>query len=268
MENGGQPSRQEGHNAKVLEDLCRWHWGDGRPLSLLDLIELETIGTDLAAWLVSHISRGASLITGAGPGGVGKTTMMRALLGFVPDERHFAALLPGEVSCPDGTLCCAISHELSDHPVPFYLWGDNLRAFFALSEQGHMLAANMHADDLAEARSQIVEANDVPESQFRAVSLFLFMRIEGEDLSAERLDGSTGRRYVHEVHHSQGERAHASVYRYDAGLSAGAPREPAYESACRRFLEEALSRPERTIHEVRTGFLDWLEQHPKEHESR
>ena len=40
--------------------------------SLLDLIELNTVDLELAAWLVSLVSRGASYITGSGPGGIGK----------------------------------------------------------------------------------------------------------------------------------------------------------------------------------------------------
>ena len=38
--------------------------------SLLDLIELNTVDLELAAWLVSLVSRGASYITGSGPGGI------------------------------------------------------------------------------------------------------------------------------------------------------------------------------------------------------
>ena len=57
--------------------------------SLLDLIEEGTLDLDLAAFLVSHIARGASFITGSGPGGVGKTTTKRALLSFVPPELSF-----------------------------------------------------------------------------------------------------------------------------------------------------------------------------------
>jgi len=254
MENMEQPIELTGHNAEVLRNLCRPH-GEQGVFSLLDLIECETIGIDLAAWLVSHISRGASLITASGPGGVGKSTMMRALLGFAPDERHFTIALPGRITAAPGCSQCIISHELSDHPPPTYLWGDDLRAFFGLSASGHMLVGNMHANDLTEAHSQVVEANGVPEVHFSAVDLFLFMRIEGEDAEAYRLDGSTGRRYVDKVYHSLRGGAHVLIYRHDRGLSAAAPRDPAHEARCRRFIEEALNRTERSIEELRNTFL-------------
>ena len=57
----------------ILEDLCRSKQG-GHSLSLMDLLEGQTLDLELSAWLISHVSQGASYIIGAGPGGVGKTT--------------------------------------------------------------------------------------------------------------------------------------------------------------------------------------------------
>ena len=53
--------------------------------------------------------------------------------------------------------------------------GQDLRDFFALPKQGHMLISNMHANHIDEVHSQIVTTNDVPEDQFRAVNLFVFI---------------------------------------------------------------------------------------------
>jgi len=59
-----------------------------RPRSLVDLIKLDTVNLELAAWLMSHVSQGASFIVGSGPGGIGKTTApysaLRLAAGFLP----------------------------------------------------------------------------------------------------------------------------------------------------------------------------------------
>ncbi|GEM_PF-3857029 len=109
--------RHEDHNREILKGFNNPK-REERALSLLDLIELRTFDLDLAAWFVSLVSRGASYITGSGPGGVGKTTTMRTLLSFVPGNLRFAIALPGEVSAIDGVPHCVISNELSDHPPP------------------------------------------------------------------------------------------------------------------------------------------------------
>ncbi len=225
------------------------------PRSLLDLIELKVFDLELAAWLVSQVARGASFIVGSGPGGVGKTTTMRSLLAFAPADRPFVRALPGKVAEVEGRASCVVTDELSDHPPPTYLWGQNLRDFFALSQQGHMLVGNMHADDLEETRAQIVVANQVPEEQFRAVNFFAFVRVEGVALGPGRIKDEVSRRFINEVHYSDGRAAHQVVYTREGGLMAGAPREAAHEARCRRFLEETLGGAVRQINPVRRLFL-------------
>ena len=236
----------DGCEEDVLSQLS--HRGE-RPLSVLDLIERETFDLGLAAWLMSRVARGASFIVGANPGGVGKSTIMRALLDLVPGGLSFAVAMPGEIAGLDGQPHCLISHELSDHPPPAYLWDQDLRDFFALGEKGHVLVANMHADDLSEAREQIVTANGVPEAHFRGVGLFAFIRLEG--------DRDSGRRVIDAVHYSDGTAAHEMVYSPDNGLLARAPRDAAHEAFCRGFLEEGLAGAERTVEVMRRRFLGW-----------
>ena len=129
----------------VLDELC----GAGRdevPLAFLDLIERNTLDLELASWLVACVAGGASWITGSGSGGIGKTTIMRALLSFVPAGTAFAEALPGKVANIGPPRKCVVSHELSDHTPPTYLWNQDLRDFFALSGAGHILVGNGQAD--------------------------------------------------------------------------------------------------------------------------
>ena len=228
-----------------------------RPRSLVDLIRLGTVDLELAAWLMSHVSKGASFIVGSGPGGIGKTTTMRALLGFAPGNLPFVIALPEEISRISNVTSCVISHEVSEHRVPTYLWGQDLRDFFALPKQGHMLVSNMHANHIDEVHSQIVATNDVPEDQFRAVNLFVFIWIEGGDPSVRRIKDSSSQRFISEVFYSDGTARHESIFTPKRGLSAHAPRDIAYEKLCRTFLEEGLNGLSPNIQEVRNRFLEW-----------
>ena len=88
------------NNMRILNELS--HSRDGEsPLSFSDLIDRGTFDLELAAWLMSHVSRGASFIVGAGPGGVGKTTTMRSLLSLAPVnsllELHYQKRLPTHI---------------------------------------------------------------------------------------------------------------------------------------------------------------------------
>ena len=80
--------------ANDLEFLQKLDHPEDRTRSLIDLIDVQTVDLELAAFFASHIWRGASYITGSGPGGIGKTTTMHALLSFVavrPSLCHRAA---------------------------------------------------------------------------------------------------------------------------------------------------------------------------------
>ncbi|MCK5526789.1 MAG: hypothetical protein KAJ05_06545, partial [Candidatus Latescibacteria bacterium] len=68
---------------RVLDD-CNQR--GGRMLSLVDLITAGTVDLPLAAYLSAAMRSGASLLVGARPGGAGKTTVMCALLNFLPDD--------------------------------------------------------------------------------------------------------------------------------------------------------------------------------------
>ena len=235
------------------------HPEDEEPVrSLLDLLELNTFDLDLAAWCVSLVSRGASYITGSGPGGIGKTTTMHSLLSFVPDDLSFQIALPGEVSQVGAGRHCVISNELSDHPPPTYLWDQDLRDFLALSEQGHILVANVHADDLDETHGQIVGECKVPESQFRAINLLIFICLEGGNPPGERrIKDNTTRRIVNKIFYTDGSSPHQSVYDPASGLTPAAPRDAAHEARCRAFLNAGLASPERSITGVRRHFIQW-----------
>ena len=55
-----------------------------RTLSIVDLIQAGTLNVEMAAYAMRARHEGASLLTAARPGGAGKTTLMAALLSFLP----------------------------------------------------------------------------------------------------------------------------------------------------------------------------------------
>jgi hypothetical protein len=232
-----------------------------RGRSLLDLIELKTFDLELAAWCTALVSGGASYLAGSGPGGVGKTTTMHSLLSFVPQNLHFAAALPGEISPSVATPHCAISHELSDHGPSSYLWDQDLRDFLALSEQGHLLTATAHADDLEEIHGQIVVTNQVPEEQFRSLNLLIFICLEGGNPPGGRVKDTETRRVINKIFYSDRSTKHQLVYTFAEGLLPSAPRDAEREGSCRAFFAEALLNPKRNLDDVRHLFLEWQAEH-------
>ena len=151
-------------------------------LSIVDLIEAGTMSRELAAYSLAAISRGASFMVGALPGGAGKTTVMGALLNFVPREVQIVAA--------DGTMTieaglreqaprrCYVCHEIGDGSYYAYLWGKTLCRYFDLPPAGHMLATNLHADTYSEARRQVCEQNGVSPVKFRGMNVIYFLAVE------------------------------------------------------------------------------------------
>lgn len=67
-------------------EIYRCNQRGGRMLSVVDLIEAGILGEELAAYCLAAIGQGASFMVGAMPGGARKTTVMGALLTFVPPD--------------------------------------------------------------------------------------------------------------------------------------------------------------------------------------
>jgi len=229
-------------------------------LSVFDLLAARTLDLDLAAYLMARISRGASFMVGSVPGGAGKTTVMCALLNFVPADVPLIAATPQEVykASRAATLsrACYICHEIGSGSYFAYLWADALRAYCRLSENGHMLATNLHADDLEEARDQVCGDNDVREELFKRFELLIFLRIKGSYPEIHRC--------IEKVYSSDGISDHELVF--DTGNKKKIdPKvinyvaEPDYVSACRDFLKRIAPKT-RTIGQTRQRVAEFLAQ--------
>jgi type IV secretory pathway ATPase VirB11/archaellum biosynthesis ATPase len=140
------------------------------PRSIVELIRAGTLDAELAAQLWLLVEARVPIVVAAGPQGVGKTTLLGALLVFVPPSITIVELagesetftwLPqaselgwpgvprptrqGDPIRPERTILLA--HELSNH-LPAYTWGEAARVAVRAASIGYGLAATIHADSL------------------------------------------------------------------------------------------------------------------------
>ena len=96
------------HNLREILGLSQ---RGGRMLSLLDLVESNTVDLPVASLLAGAVASGASLLTAARPGNAGKTTVLAALLSFLPPGRRIVTLQEAPPrSVPPDT--CLLAHEI------------------------------------------------------------------------------------------------------------------------------------------------------------
>jgi hypothetical protein len=149
-------------------------------MSVVQLIRAGTLDADLAALVWLLVEARVSLVVAAGPRLAGKTTVLTALLEFLPasatihDLEGYAedfAWLPEaprlgwhaeqparpteqpaagaslqQISPQTGFL---VAGELSPH-LPFYTWGEQARVAVRATSLGYGLGATIHADSLQE----------------------------------------------------------------------------------------------------------------------
>ena len=165
-----------------VREIDRCNQRGGRFLSVIDLLDAETVNLDAAAYLGAAILAGNSFLVGALPGGAGKTTVMGAFLNFVPPDTELAPAVegvPGAALRGGASNRCFICHEIGRGPYFAYLWGKDVRDLFRLPRAGIMAVGNLHADTVQEAREIVVEGCGVPEEDFAAWPLFFFLELEG-----------------------------------------------------------------------------------------
>lgn len=153
-----------------------YHWTPPEPRSLLWLIDRGSLDDRVAAYLSLAIEARASIIIVAEPHEAGKTTLLTALLDFLPETTHpvylrgwyerfsFLDTLPPESAY---VLC----NEISSH-LPTYLWGKGVRRVFEAAAAGYPLATTMHASGAADAFHQLSSYPlDVPVAHLASVDL-------------------------------------------------------------------------------------------------
>jgi hypothetical protein len=163
-----------------------WHYESGSPLSVAQLISLGSLDAATAALLWLLVGHHQSLIV-SGPTdptpGVGKTTTLNALLGFLPggstlvytvgmyEEFDFTAEVDPEATC-------VLANEVSNH-LPIYMWGKVARRLLQLPEQGFAIATSCHADTVRDVMQMLRRDLKVPESHIRRLGVIVNIGLVG-----------------------------------------------------------------------------------------
>ncbi|MGD9497165.1 MAG: hypothetical protein AB7Y46_12780 [Armatimonadota bacterium] len=169
----------------------------GRMLSVVDLIEAGSLDEQVAGYLLTAVAAGASFLCAAGPGGVGKTTLLACLLSFLPPGERICTVTDPWRLPPPPCPTCYLCHEIGSGHWYGYLWGEAAAQFLALHRQGR-IAASLHADTVPEMQAQLLgEGVGADQADLAAVDLLAFMvRMGGmrrvsavyEAVGGERLD--------------------------------------------------------------------------------
>lgn len=152
----------------------------GRTLSIVDLMRAGTISADMAAFSFCAVRAGASLLTAARPGGAGKTTLMAAMLAFLPRGEELRTVGNGASRVPRGNSRhgreCLLCHEIGQGLYFGYLWGREAAAFFQANARGVRVASNLHADTIEDIYAELTRPEiAVAESDLARVGLVAFM---------------------------------------------------------------------------------------------
>jgi energy-coupling factor transporter ATP-binding protein EcfA2 len=137
-----------------------WWWGPGwaapAERGIDELLRDETLDSWTAANLWAALARQRSLAVISGPSGVGKTTLLTALLDFLPPRTRriyprgcfetFAFL--SDPAFPAGETALLIN-EISPH-LPVYLWGPAVARTLESKNLGYTVLATAHADTVQE----------------------------------------------------------------------------------------------------------------------
>ena len=170
----------EKHNHQQIEHLNQ---RGGRTLSIVDLIQAETISIEMAAYAMRAMHHGASLLTAARPGGAGKTTLMAALLNFLPPEVPIVTVDNSHVieeglDRSAAEPACYLVHEIGSGDWYGYIWGRDVAGFFGLIGGQRRIASCLHADTLEEVTGILCSPPlHVRREALGRVGLILFMHV-------------------------------------------------------------------------------------------
>jgi flagellar protein FlaI len=188
---------------KNLQEIEGLNQRGGRTLSILDLIAAGTLSPELIAYCWTAIAHGASFFTAAGPGGVGKSTVLANLLGLLPPGEEIVTFTDPHFSVPQASRCW-LAHELGAGHWYGYIWGKQVVDFMATMAGGQRIASCLHADTLPEVYAALLNPPlSVPRDHLNALDLILFIHAKPD----------RGRRVV-EVHESTGS-GHRLAFAWD-----------------------------------------------------
>ncbi len=249
----------ESLNHRQIENLNQ---RGGRTLTLVDLIQAGTISIPMAAQAMWAIHRGASLLTGARPGGAGKTTLMAALLHLLPPGVPIVTVDSPQVleraleQSPDEPACY-LAHEIGSGNWYAYIWGRQVAQFLSLIHGQRRIASCLHADTLEELTSILTSPPlHVSRKLVSRVDLLLFM-----------FAGPIAGRFRHRVttfYEADGKGGYQLLFQWDrqsdAHVRVAASDDVEKLQPYHRFLERLVDEGESDAVVVRRKVVDFYRQ--------
>jgi energy-coupling factor transporter ATP-binding protein EcfA2 len=149
-------------------------------LSIIDVVNSGAIDFKTAGLLWLLMEHRASLLVAAGPSFVGKSTLLHALLDFLPPEIKQVTLrgydedfrLTG-AGAPDKTYL--ITEEISNHSYE-YLWGRQVVKALELIPKGYALGGTIHARSIKEV-AYVLNALGAPSSLIAGIGLVVTLQV-------------------------------------------------------------------------------------------
>ncbi len=163
-----------------------WHYESQNPLSVAQLIALGSLDASTAALLWLLVDHHQSLIV-SGPTdptpGVGKTTTLNALLGFLPagSTLVYTAGMYEQFDFADQVTpaqTCVLANEVSNH-LPIYMWDDNARTLLNLPGDGFAVATSCHADTVSDVLSMLSADLSLPAESIRRLGIIVNIGLVG-----------------------------------------------------------------------------------------
>lgn len=215
----------------------------GRTLSIVDLIQAGTLSIEMAAVALRAMEQGASILTGAMPGGAGKTTLMASILNFLPPGVPLVTVDRPRVIA-DGLArephpSCYLAHEIGSGHWHGYIWGRDVADFLSLIDGPRRVASCLHADTLGQLTDILCTPPlGVSPDALGRIDLILFMSI------SRGLRGT--RRRVAAFHEADGAGGHRLLFGHDPATDTfrqlAAPRDaarlPRYTDFIRRLVDD------------------------------
>ncbi|HEX8982201.1 MAG TPA: hypothetical protein VF792_05490 [Ktedonobacterales bacterium] len=170
-----------------------WHYESDRPLSVAQLIAAGSLDARSAALLWLLVERHRSLIV-SGPTdptpGVGKTTTLNALLGFLPIGSTMVYTMGmfedfGFVGEVDAATTCVLANEVSDH-LRIYMWGRVARSLLRLPGDGFAVATSCHADTIEDVMTMLRQDLRIPAEEVKQLGVIVNIGLVGRQWPPQR----------------------------------------------------------------------------------
>jgi hypothetical protein len=168
-----------------IQEINKCNQRGGRMLSIVDLINANTLDKRMAAYCLATISKGISFLVGSKPGGSGKTTVMGALLNFLPD----VDIIPVEskMTIDKGFQSrmrkCYLAHEIGHGGYYAYISGENTENFLELSNN-HIIVSNLHADNI----DDLLDHEGINNANLKNINLLIFVKMIINNSLNRRID--------------------------------------------------------------------------------